>query len=173
MKTKPIINTKRRAYSLLELVVTTAMMATLVTSVSVVLRSSRVAWEAHASDLRLRESAHATLRHLIRKLRQATAVEAISASTDPAGALSARMTNNDLYVWAWSGNQVNFGVNTANTPLGPDISSLTFVGYKADGVTVTATPADVQVVRCIVKVQLDRDVNPEQTYSCRVWLRAW
>jgi hypothetical protein len=72
-----------------------------------------------------------------------------------------------------SGTNVNYGVNAPTSLLASGVSELTFVGYKADGVTTTTTPGDVQSVLCTVKVNLDRTNEPQRVLGIRVWLRAW
>ena len=97
----------RAGFSLLELIVTAAMMATLVTAVSMVLRSSQNAWEAFDGDHSRLEAAHATLRHLVRHLRQAEQVVAISSASDSSGTISALLPSGDTVVWDHSGTSVN------------------------------------------------------------------
>ena len=159
--------------SLLELTVTAAMSAMLVTSVSVLLRSSQNTWQAYDSDHSRLEAAQATLRHVTRQLRQAEQILAISGPGDQFGAISARMADGSTYVWARNGNQVDFGVGAASGLLADQITGLSFVGYQADGTTTTTVPAEIQSVKCKVKVDLPLDVGGTRTVSGWIWLRAW
>ncbi len=163
----------RTAFSLLELIVVAALMSVIVSSVGILIRSTQTAWGAHSDDTNKLNSAHATLRHITRHLRQATAITAISGAADNSGTLSATLTDTNTHVWDHSGSQVNYGVTTASNLLAGSIDQLNFVGYEADGTTTTTTPADVHAVKCTVQVTLSRDNNATRTVSCWVWVRAW
>jgi prepilin-type N-terminal cleavage/methylation domain-containing protein len=163
----------RLGFSLLELLVTAALMATIVTSATMVLRSAQTAWSAHASDHANLNSAYATLRHVTRGVRQAQAVTAISTPGDLSGSLTVLNASGQAVVWEHSGTSVNYGVTTPTSLLAEGVVELSFVGYEADGVTTTTTPVDVQSVLCIVKVPLTRSSSPTRTLSTRIWLRAW
>ena len=163
------------AFTLLELVIATTMLAVITTTIVVVLRSSREAWEAHASDYSRIEAAHATLRHIVREIRQADAVTAITPSTDNSGALSLQMSDGSIKVWDHdaSTNTVYFGVGTANQLLAPDITGLRFSGFRANGTTATTVAADVQCLRVDVTVQLPREASGERIVSSWAWVRSW
>ncbi len=163
----------RPAFSLLELLVTCALMATIVTSATVVLRTAQTAWTGHSADHAKLDAAYATLRHITRGVRQADIVTAISSAADNSGSLGVVSPTGQALVWDHSGTNVNYGVNAPTSLLASDVSELTFIGYKADGVTTTTTPADVQSVLCTVKVNLDRTHEPQRVIGTRVWLRAW
>src|SRR6476620_10325737 len=65
---------RRSGFSLLEMIVATAIMATLMTSVVVIVRSGYAIWNAQEADINIADSGNAVLRHFVRELRQATAV---------------------------------------------------------------------------------------------------
>jgi prepilin-type N-terminal cleavage/methylation domain-containing protein len=162
-----------RGFSLLELIVTVAMMATIVSGASLVLRSAQHVWAGHASDQARLDAAHATLRHLTRTVRQAVDVTAISSASDTSGALSVLLASGQTAVWDHSGTSVMFGAGSPNTLLASGINQLSFVGFEADGVTTTTVPADVQSINCTVTIALERTVNPTRAVSTRIWLRTW
>jgi type II secretory pathway pseudopilin PulG len=164
---------RRRAFSLLELLVTATMMATVVTAATMVLRSTQSSWTLHASDQSKLNSAYATLRHISRGVRQAEAVSAISAPGNTSGNLTVLHASGSAVAWQLVGTDVNYGVTTPNTLLADGVSELIFVGYKADGITTTTTPSEIQSVLCTVKVSLQRSATPTRTLSTRVWMRAW
>ena len=62
---------------MLELVIATSMFAIMLTAVCVILRTGRQVWEAHEAEFTLVEAAQATLRHVVRRVRQAEQVTAI------------------------------------------------------------------------------------------------
>lgn len=171
---KPKAN-NRRGMTLLELVIAAAMMALLLTAVTLVLRTGRQAWEAHEADYTRLEGLHATLRHMVRQVRQADAVTAISAASDNSGALSLAMPDGSTFVWDHDDttNFVNCGVTTPDQLLSSNITGLNIVGYKADGVTATTVPVEIQNVRIAVTVQLPREQNGTRTYSSWAWIRSW
>jgi hypothetical protein len=161
--------------SLLELVIATSMLAMLLTAVMVVLRTGRQAWEAHEADFTRIESAHATLRHIVREVRQADAVTAISAAADTSGRLALAMPDGSVKVWEHDAgtNQVNHGLTTATELLAPNITGLRFVGYETDGATATTVPNDVQALEIEVTVQLPVETNGTRVVHSWAWVRSW
>ena len=164
---------RHRGFSLLELLVAAALMASIVTAATMVLRSTQTSWTMHTADQQNLEAAYATLRHITRGVRQAESVTAISTAGDLSGSLTVLLASGQSVIWDHSGTQVNYGATTPSSLLANGVSELSFVGYKADGVTTTTVPADVQSVVCTVKVPLQRTSTPTRTLSSRVWLRAW
>ena len=161
--------------TLLELMLATAMMTTVLTSLSVLVRGSFQAWREHESDLVSIESAHGTLRHILRKVRQAESVSAITAKTNSAGSLSLLMPDGSTVVWARNAatNEVNYGVSSASNLLSEGIEALRFTGYEADGATEATDPAEIHAVFMEAVVSLDRDSSPTRTVSCWGWIRSW
>ena len=171
MKSRP----NRRALTLLELIIASSMMTVVVTSVAVLLRGANQAWQAVDADHARLNAAAATLRHIVRNVRQAGSVVAISPAADVSGSLSLAMPSGQTVVWDHNAatQMVNYGPTSATSLLAEGITELIFTGYRADGVTVTAVPAEVQLVRCQVKVQLPRETGGERTLSSFAWLRCW
>ena len=161
--------------TLLELVIASSMMAVLLTAATVVLRTSRQAWEAHEGDYTRLEGLHATLRHMVRQVRQADAVTAISAAGDNSGTLTLSMPDGSTVAWDHDGatSTVRCGVTTADQLLSTNITGLNIVGYKPDGVTATTVPSEIQNLKVSVTVQLPRETNATRTYSSWAWIRSW
>lgn len=152
----------------------TAITATLMASSMVVIRSSYAAWQAHEGDMVKTAAADAVLRHIIRNVRQAVSVSAITASSDTAGRLEVLNSSGGTDYWDHTGTsagEVEF--NASGALLADGIDQLVFTGYEADGVTTTTTPEDVQLVRCTVTVTLPRGVGQTRTVSCCAWVRSW
>ena len=166
---------KRRGMTLLELVIASSMMAVLLTAATLVLRTSRQAWEAHEGDYTRLEGLHATLRHMVRQVRQADAVTAISAAGDNSGTLTLAMPDGSTVAWDHDGatSTVRCGVTTADQLLSTNITGLNIVGYKPDGVTATTVPSEIQNLKVSVTVQLPRETNATRTYSSWAWIRSW
>lgn len=161
---------------MLELMVTTAMLAVLSTATMALVRTSYLAWNRHEQDQQTRQAGIAVLRHITRHVRQAIAVTAISTAGDNSGNLSVLTTTGQTLVWDHNPNtkQVLFGVNTANQVLATDIEALNFVGLRNDGTEVSADVGLIHSIRATTTVALDRPVDPETvTTSCQAWLRAW
>ena len=121
------------------------------------------------------ESAHAVLRHIVRDLRQATAVTAVTPTTDTSGSLSVQMATGEIHVWdhdSGTGN-VLYGVTTATALLADNIDTLTFYAYEADGATLTTTPGDIQMVRCVATITMPYGGGTSRTVSCTGWVRSW
>ncbi len=167
----------RRGLTLFEVMTATTMMATLMASSVVLVRSSYSVWQATEADLERAENAYAVLRHVVRNVRQASAVSAISTASDTAGSLSLLMDTGDTRLWARNAgtDQVFYGVapSSADQLLVESIDELLFVGYEADGVTATTTPADIQMIHCIARITMPAGGGQSRTVSCKAWLRSW
>jgi type II secretory pathway pseudopilin PulG len=161
--------------SLLEMMTATTIMATLMVTVVVVVRSGYAAWNAQEADIDRLENAYGVLRHVAQQLRQANSVTAISAAGSTTGSLSFLPASGAARTWSYNSgaSEVYFNNGTSNQVLAKTINSLNFVGYKADGVTATTTVGEIQVVKCTVAVTLPRGGGVTRTMSCRAWIRSW
>ncbi len=161
--------------TLLELILATTLMTTMVVAVGATLRIGHVAWKAHQGDAAEIMAANATVRHVVRRVRQARAVTSISAPSDPSGSLSLLMPSGETLVWAHTAaaEEVSFGIGSADDVLGEGIVEFSFTGYEADGITQTNQPADVRSMDCRVVVELPRETGGTRVVSCRAWLRSW
>ena len=161
--------------TLLELIIATSMLAMLLTSVSIVIRGVRASWDAHEADYVRIEAAHSTLRHIVRTIRAAEAVTAVTPETNNSGSLSVRMPNGDTLVWAHDAvnNRVNYGVTAASNLLASEITGLRFRSRRADATTAAATPGDTQCLQIEVTVQLPREANGQRIVTSWAWVRSW
>lgn len=161
---------------MLELVVAMTIMATLSTATMVLLRTSQTAWNRHQADYARRQNAVAAARHLVRKIRQAAAVAAISPAADPSGSLSIERGDGAIYVWDHDSvaDEILYGQNTATDPLADSITALSFTGYKADGTTTTVAPESIYSVRFQISYELERAAGPTvEQITGQAWLRRW
>ena len=166
----------RAAFTLLELTVTTGMLALIATSSMVLVRTSYTAWNRHEDDHAQRQAGLAVLRHITRQARQARSVVAISAATDNSGTLSLLTTDGQLQVWDHDAvtKEVRFGIDTATDVLATGIEELTFVGLKVNGWEQTMQPGWIHSVQATTKVNLTRPSGTDVvTSSCQAWIRAW
>jgi prepilin-type N-terminal cleavage/methylation domain-containing protein len=165
----------RRGMTLLEIMIASAMLATVMTAVAVVVRSSYASWKAHENDVERIEAAHATVRHIVRNLRQADSVTAITAKTATAGSLTVLMTDGTTLTWARnsSTNEVNHTINSVESLLSENITELSFIGYEQDATTETTTVGDIHAIKCTAKVVLPVESGGDRTVSCWVWIRTW
>jgi hypothetical protein len=161
--------------TLLEVLIASAMLATIVTSVSVVIRSSHTAWLTRESDYTQAESAHAVTRHLLRQIRQAEGVLAVTAASDTDGSLSLLMPSGETYVWARDSgaDEVLFGVDSADDLLAEYITELSFTCYTADGVTATTNVEQIQAIQCTVAYELAQGASGTREVTCWGWVRSW
>lgn len=169
-------NSPHRGFTLLELMVTTAMLAVLSTATMALVRTSYAAWNRHEADQQSRQAGIAVLRHIVRHVRQATAVTALSPVGDTSGTLAVLSPSGDTLVWQHNAGtkQVLFGVTTADQVLATGIESLSFVGIRTDGVTATDDVGLVHSVHATVEIALNHSAGTHLvTTSCRAWLRAW
>lgn len=167
---------RQPGFTLLELTVTTAMLAVVAMASMALVRTSYTAWSRHDDDHALRQEAAAVLRHLSRNIRQAHSIVSISGASDNSGALSLLMPNGQVYAWDHNGGtkQVLFGVTTASSLLAANIEELNFRGVKIDGSTETTEVGMVHSIICTVRFNLLRPTGNEQvTLSSQAWVRSW
>jgi len=174
MRTKRVAD-GRAAMSLLEMMVATAMMATLMASVIVVIRTGFSTWNAQEADVDALENGYGVLRHFVQQMRQADVVTVISAASDTTGDLTFTTTSGAVRSWNHTGGteQVYFNNGTGNQLLAKNIDTLSFTAYEADGVTPTTAVNDIQVVQCKVQITLPQGAGASRTLSCRAWIRSW
>jgi hypothetical protein len=152
----------------------TAIMSTVTAAVVVVMNTGFSAWKAQEADIDVLENGYGVLRHVARQLRQSTNVSAISAASNTTGSLSFTMASGAACTIARnSSSDVYYNNGTSNQLLAKSIDSMTFTGYKADGVTATTTVTDIQIVQCQVQITLPRGAGVSRTLSTRAWLRSW
>jgi prepilin-type N-terminal cleavage/methylation domain-containing protein len=165
----------RRGFSLLELVISASMLAVLMVAIGGVLRTSRQAWEAHEGDYQRLDALHATVRHIVRSVRQADGVTEISAAGDTSGRLGLLLVDGSTVVWDHDSitSKVNYGVTTPTNLLAENITTLRFTGYRADGVTATTTTNLVQNIMIEASVTLPREAGGTKTISSWAWVRSW
>jgi len=169
------VGNHRRAMTLLELIVATTLMTVMVATVAVVLRTGHVAWKAQQGDAVKIMAANATVRHIVRRVRQARAVTSITPAGSVTGKLSLLMPSGETMTWDHNVGQkeVSFKISGPNNVLSTGITELNFTGYEADGTTETTVAEDVHSVKCRVAVELPRDANGTRIVSCWAWLRSW
>jgi prepilin-type N-terminal cleavage/methylation domain-containing protein len=174
MKRWPEVKRRRRGFSLLEMMTATAIMAVVMSSVVVVIRSGYAVWNAYEDDIAVMENAYGVLRHFVRQMRQAQDVTVISSAVDTTGNLSFSSAGGAVQSWSLDGlSQVNFNNGTTSNLLAKGINQLVFVGYEADGATTTTTVEDIQLVKCTVQVTLTRGGGTTRTVSTMAWIRSW
>jgi type II secretory pathway pseudopilin PulG len=167
-------NKNRSALSLLEMMAATAIMATVTAAVVVVMNTGFAVWTAQEADIDVLENAYGVLRHFCRQMRQATGITAITAAGNTTGSLSFTPTAGATCTWSRdASSNIYYNNGTSNQLLAKGINSLSFTGYKADGITATTTVTDIQVVQCQVQVTLPRGAGITRTLTTRAWIRAW
>ncbi len=161
---------------MLELTVTTAILALVATASMTLVRTAHTVWNRHDDDQSQRQQAAAVLRHICRHVRQARAVMAISSAADNSGTLSLLMPSGDTYVWDHNAStkEVIFGIDTASSLLAHGIEELNFRAAKVDGLTLVTEVGFIHSILCTVKFNLARPAGNELiTLSSQAWLRAW
>ena len=174
MRRKQAAKNRRGGLSLLEMMAATAIMATV----------TAVGRRGDALGLRRVERPGSRHRRVGKRLRRASALCHANAAGDGRhrdhrlrqhpGSLSFTTSTGATCTWARNASSdVYFNNGTSNQLLAKSINSLTFTGYKADGVTATTTVADIQVVQCQVQITLPRGAGVTRTLTTRAWIRSW
>lgn len=173
---KPTSRHCRPAFTLVEVIAATAIMAMLTTSSFAIVRTAHTAWMRHRDDSEQRREAVAALQHIVRSVRQATEVSAISGTSDMSGSVTLLMPDGTSAIWDHNSgtNQIFYGTATPNSLLAEGITQLNFVGLTANGSSVSTDPSLIHAVTCTVQYALVRPSGTTtELVSCRAWLRAW
>jgi prepilin-type N-terminal cleavage/methylation domain-containing protein len=170
--TKP----RHTGFTLVELIAATAIMAMLTTASFTLIRTANDAWKRHRDDSQQRREAILALQHICRRIRQATSVTAVSASSSNSGNLTLQMADGTSAMWAHnsSTNQILYGTTSANNVLAQGITQLNFVALTANGVNNTTDVTKMHAFLCTVRYSLTRPGGTAtETISCQAWLRSW
>jgi|GEM_PF-1173062 len=165
----------RSGFSLLELLVSMTVLTVLMTSITVVLRTSRQAWSTHQSDLLATQTAHAVVRHIVRELREADSVISVTGTTAPAGDLTIRNASGTQLRWQHNTTtkQVLFtDTSISNTAqvLADNVQFVRFTAYAPDGITQTLASEQMQSLKVDVAVPLP-STGGIRSIGSWVWLR--
>ncbi|GIW90868.1 MAG: hypothetical protein KatS3mg109_1300 [Pirellulaceae bacterium] len=168
-------NGRRAALTLLELIIASTLLTLLMTSVATLLRTSRLAWQVQQEDAARMESAYGALRHVVRWVRQAESLVAASDASNNSGYLTIQLPNKERFAWRHdpSSAQLLFGKGTADQLLAEKIEGFTVETFRADGVTPTSDPDQVQCLRISIRVRLPGEKNRPHTVRSWVMMRAW
>jgi hypothetical protein len=167
----------RRAITLLELVVAGSMLAVIATSLNLVLRTSRTAWETSDTEVAAKHHAQSVLLHFVRSAREAYKVVAMTASSITLETRTGAQISWQHMPVGPNGRSgtvmVRDSASGMQSPLAYDIHSLAFKAFKADGATLAATVDEIRLVQIDASVVVPGTTHPIQNYSSRVWIRAW
>jgi prepilin-type N-terminal cleavage/methylation domain-containing protein len=167
---------RQSGFTLVEVMAATAIMAVLTTASFTLIRTANDAWRRHRDDSMQRGQAVAALQHLVRRVRQATQVTAISTAADNSGFLTLQMADGTSAMWDHNSgtSQVLYGTATPNNLVAEGIAQMNFVALTANGLAMTTDPTKIHAVRCTAWYTLSRPSGPlTETVSCLAWLRAW
>jgi len=165
--------TIRFGFSMLELLVATALMVSAVTAVGVLLRVNYGAWLEYRSTSLRQESAFGVMRHLVREARQCKEVLQVTGSSDTSGRLSILHADDRILTWDHSGEEVRFGEVSPTGLLGNHITSFTVVGLQKDRVTETNDSDEIHCLQFAVTYHLPERPDSNRTISTLVWIRAF
>jgi prepilin-type N-terminal cleavage/methylation domain-containing protein len=166
----------RRGFTLAEVIAATAILAVLTTSSFALVRTANDAWRRHRDDSMQRSEAIAALQHLVRRIRQAAQVTAISAAADASGTITLQMADGTSAIWDHDAatNSILYGTATPTGLLAEGITQLSFMGLTANGFSVTTDVTKIHAVLCTVRFTLNRPTGPvTETVTNLAWLRAW
>lgn len=184
-------STNRVGLTLLELIIASAMIAVVMTSVSLVLRTARTSWEASDGDYSSMHHAMTVARHFVRQCREGRMVHELGAGGK---SVTVQKSSGEILRWEYSASDSSVtlvylqptvtvplgtaipvsSMNVVNkVPLAYEISDLSFIGYEADGVTTTTNPEDMQLLEIRLTVPTPSKSTPMTTLSSHVWVRSW
>ncbi|MCA9136317.1 MAG: hypothetical protein KDB00_06155 [Planctomycetales bacterium] len=161
---------------MLELIVAASMMAAVMTSLSLVMRSTRQCWETLDTEYAATHQMHAVTRHFVRAAREAKTVTSIK--PDGSG-ITMTLADDSPISWEWRnsyhGNKhvVLLTTTAGSSVLAHGIDALAFRGFGTDGVTQISEPDDIQVVEVTATVTIPRSHVAQRSAVGKVFIRLW
>lgn len=165
---------KRKGLTLLEVVIAGSMLAVVMTSLSLVLRTARTSWEANDNDYGSVHYAHTVALHFVREAREARSI--VHFSSDD---VAFELRDGSQMGWRFESDGKEGIVYVRSSRLGEEsplafgIRNLSFSGFLPDGVTPATTLEDIALIEVQVAVEMGRKANSLQTVTSRVWIRSW
>lgn len=167
----------RLGITLLELVISSSMLAVLATSLGLVLRTSRTAWESGDSHYVAQQHAQSVVLHFVRQARETRGVASIGSSR-----IQLELRDGSTMEWSLQSVgptgqpgtiMVKYSSPAQEIPLAYGVSNLSFSGFEADGVTPSSQASKIQLVEVRATINVAGSSVAQQTFSSRVWIRAW
>ena len=161
---------------MLEIVIAGTMLAGVMTSLSVVMRTARQSWEMNDRESGSLHQMHAVSRHFVRVTREARAVTAINSKD-----VTLEMRDGSTTQWAWKSNAqgladvvtVTSSTDNVENVLAEKIQSIQFAGFDADGVTAVTDVDDIRVLTIDTSVALVDAAAASQRVQSKAWIRSW
>lgn len=169
----------RRGFSLIEMVIAMTLLSTVMTAVTVVLRTGREAWQTHEADHVRTRTAHASVRHIVRAVREASEIVNITTGVTANSRLTVRLSDGDTLTWQHdsAGKTISLTqTSISNTPtvIAEDIESLEFLPFRVDGGLFSSSMMHrAQELEIRVGVVLPRETPVIRRAIGRVWLRPF
>ncbi len=169
----------RSGFSLLEMVIAMTLLSIVMTAATVVLRTSREAWDAHEADhVRLR-TAHAAVRHIVRAVREAGEIVNITTGATTNTRLTVILSDGDTLTWQHDSSRKTISLtqtSVSNTPtvIAEGVETLEFVPFRVDGGRFQSSMMHrAQEIEVAVGVLLPRETPVVRRAASRVWLRPF
>ncbi len=165
---------RRKGLTLLEVVIAGSMLAVVMTSLSLVLRTARTSWEANDNDYGSIHYAHTVALHFVREAREARSVASFAADD-----VAFTLRDGSQLGWRFEPNGDSGVVYVRSSRIGEEsplafgIHNLSFTGYLPDGITPATNLEEIALIEVQVSVRMARSSNSIQTIASRVWIRTW
>ncbi len=175
---------QRRQYGrcglpLTEMVIAMTLLSTVMTAVTVVLRTGRDAWHAHEADHVRTRIAHASVRHIVRAVREASEILSITTGVSQNSRLTVRLPDGDTLTWQHDATGKTISLtqtSISNTPsiIAQNIETLEFIPSRVDGGVFRSNMIDrAQEIEIRVGVVLPRETPVVRRAIGCVWLRPF
>ncbi|MBI4245857.1 MAG: prepilin-type N-terminal cleavage/methylation domain-containing protein [Candidatus Rokubacteria bacterium] len=155
---------RERGFTLAELLVALAMLATILAGIFALQRQGQDAYLMGAARVEAQQSARLALDLMTRELRSATSVTTVTGCNNGTDDITFADQDGSTVRYRKNGASLERTVGTTLTVLIAGVQSLTFTCYAADGTTTTATAANVRSVVVALRTQPE-DVSTSTSYS--------
>lgn len=164
---------KQSGVTLIELLVTVAVMAIITAVLVPMFTGLRNSWDVSIGDSDITQNARVLFEHLDRHLAQAKQVKSISNPDDPRGYLTFRDPNGISYRYEWvTGNTVHFGPESTLAELAGSVESCWVRAYRLEDLSRPITDVNqIRVIELEVLFSNTSERGRSRTWQTTVLLR--
>jgi len=177
-----------RGASFLEILLVVSLSAMLVVGAASYFRTLRQVSDLAHKRREALQNARVVLERIVRRIRPAKQIVAITPEAEPAGSITIRDFDEVNYVFALQGTEVYYGIDAATDLLATAVQSLRFQGYSSEGPRPPEEPAGIEAVQISIstaipgtlktidlttRVRLRRDVDFNQVRSTTSYASAY
>ena len=156
----------KKGFSLIEIMVVVVILGLVILALVTFFTGGTISWMAGQSQLKAQREARQAIDRMVREIREASDIKASSTSSE----INFNTPWSTNLKYSWLGNKWDPILEGTN-PLINNVQSLTFTYFDNSGNSVD--PVSASKVHIDLKVDVDKDENPDITLNTDVNLRNY